>query len=106
MFINISGQSVCDEAFVEFLLARLEQSDVDPSRLTFEITETATVANFSKATQFISALKEIGVDYVQGFGVQRPEGLVNFKPLSEVVADFDLDSAKKQTKPQQSTESV
>lgn len=85
VFINISGQSICDEDFVEFLLTRLDESDVDPSRLTFEITETATVANFSIATKFISALKKKGCLFaLDDFG----SGLSSFSYLKNIPVDY------------------
>jgi EAL domain-containing protein (putative c-di-GMP-specific phosphodiesterase class I) len=33
--------------FLEFVMAQIHQSGVDPAHITFEITETAAVANFS-----------------------------------------------------------
>jgi len=85
VFINISGQSVCDESFVEFLLTTLDESTVDPAKLTFEITETATVANFSIATQFITALKKKGCLFaLDDFG----SGLSSFAYLKNIPVDF------------------
>jgi len=85
VFINISGQSVCDEEFVEYLLTMLDKSGIDLNKLTFEITETATVANFSKATKFINALKEKGCLFaLDDFG----SGLSSFSYLKNIPVDF------------------
>lgn len=85
VFINISGQSVCDETFVEFLLTMLDESHVDPTRLTFEITETAAIANFSVATQFITALKQKGCSLaLDDFG----SGLSSFSYLKNIPVDY------------------
>ena len=51
----------------------LRETGVDPSRLTFEITETAAVANIAKARAFAERLSELGCkfaldDFGAGFG--------------------------------------
>lgn len=56
-----------------------------------------TIAEYVEDDSIISALKEIGVDYVQGFGVQRPAELGEFKPLSEVINSTS--AAKKSVDP-------
>ena len=85
IFINISGQSVCDDDFVQFLLSTLDETNIDSSNLTFEITETATIANFSKATKFINALKEKGCLFaLDDFG----SGLSSFSYLKNIPVDF------------------
>lgn len=85
IFINISGQSVCDKSFVDFLLDKLENSNINPGCLTFEITETATVANFSIATQFIDSLKDKGCHFaLDDFG----SGLSSFSYLKNIPVDY------------------
>ncbi len=56
--INLSGQSVGDEAFLEYVLAEIEATGIAPERIFFEITETAAVGNLAKASHFIKVLKE------------------------------------------------
>lgn len=58
--INISGQSICSESFVEFLLNQLMEGSVAPELLTFEITETAAVADLVRAENFIRSVQELG----------------------------------------------
>jgi len=85
IFVNISGQSICDESFVASLLAQMSDPRVDPSMFTFEITETATVSNFSQATRFITALKEKGCMFaLDDFG----SGLSSFSYLKNIPVDF------------------
>jgi diguanylate cyclase (GGDEF)-like protein len=58
--INISGQSLCDEEFTRFLEQRLREYALPPQLLSFEITETAAVANIVQAEQLIRRLQDLG----------------------------------------------
>ncbi len=58
--INVSGQSLNDEAFGDFLLERVTGSGLDPELLCFEITENATVANLARAESLMRRLRHIG----------------------------------------------
>lgn len=85
IFINISGQSICDKEFVENLLLQLSHPNFDPASLTFEITETATVSNFSQATRFIVELKKRGCQFaLDDFG----SGLSSFSYLKNIPVDY------------------
>ena len=54
--INISGQSLGDEQFLEWLPAFLDSSPVPAEKLCFEVTETSAIANLNNAIALISAL--------------------------------------------------
>ena len=83
--INLSGQSLGDRDFLDFILGQLEQSRVRPDRICFEITETAAVANLVKASQFISALKYRGCLFaLDDFG----SGLSSFAYLKNLKVDY------------------
>ena len=58
--INISGQSIGDEEFTDFLEQRLRDYSLPPQLLSFEITETAAVANIVQAEMMIRRLRELG----------------------------------------------
>jgi EAL domain-containing protein (putative c-di-GMP-specific phosphodiesterase class I) len=58
--INFSGQSLNDDDFSDFLLARVEASGLDPSVFCFELTENATVASISRAEALMRRLRRIG----------------------------------------------
>jgi diguanylate cyclase (GGDEF)-like protein len=58
--INISGQSLGDEDFTGFLEQRLRDHALPPRLLSFEITETAAVANIVRAEQLIRRLRDLG----------------------------------------------
>jgi EAL domain-containing protein (putative c-di-GMP-specific phosphodiesterase class I) len=83
--INLSGQSVGDEAFLDYVLAEIEATGIAPGRIFFEITETAAVGNLAKATHFIRVLKELGFRFVlDDFG----SGLSSFAYLQNLQVDF------------------
>lgn len=58
--INISGQSIGDEEFTQFLEQRLRDYALPPQLLSFEITETAAVANIVQAEMMIRRLQDLG----------------------------------------------
>lgn len=58
--INISGQSLGDEDFPAFLEAKLREYELPPGLLSFEITETAAVANIVRAEMLIRRLQDFG----------------------------------------------
>jgi diguanylate cyclase (GGDEF)-like protein/PAS domain S-box-containing protein len=83
--INLSGQSIGEGDFLDYVLAELEASGVPPERICFEITETAAVANLARARRFIASLKARGVCFVlDDFG----SGLSSFAYLKNLKVDF------------------
>jgi diguanylate cyclase (GGDEF)-like protein/PAS domain S-box-containing protein len=72
--INLSGESIVgDPHLLAMIEHELEQSTVDPSKLIFEVTETAAIANMPEATQFARGLTSLGCslaldDFGTGFG--------------------------------------
>lgn len=83
--VNVSGQSLSEESFMQFLLSILSQEGIDPRLLTLEITETATVANLTKATRFIHSLKQLGCKVaLDDFG----SGLSSFTYLKNIPVDI------------------
>jgi diguanylate cyclase (GGDEF)-like protein/PAS domain S-box-containing protein len=83
--INLSGQSLGDDAFLDFVLEEIEVTGVSPSRVYFEITETAAVGNLAQAVHFIHTLKQLGCRFVlDDFG----SGLSSFAYLKNLNVDF------------------
>lgn len=83
--INLSGQSMTDEHFVDLALDLLKQSGIDATRLVFEITETSAVTNLNRAAYLIKALRDIGCRFaLDDFG----SGLSSFSYLKNLPLDF------------------
>ncbi|MBI5938627.1 MAG: EAL domain-containing protein [Betaproteobacteria bacterium] len=60
LMVNVSAPSMADESFLDFVVGALDASGIVPSRIGFEITETAAVSNLAKATRFIQVLRGMG----------------------------------------------
>jgi len=83
--LNISGHSVADEEFLQFVIAKFDETSVPAEKLCFEITETAAIRNLTSATRFITALKGWGCRFaLDDFG----SGLSSFAYLKHLDVDF------------------
>jgi diguanylate cyclase (GGDEF)-like protein len=73
LHVNLSVASLTDISVLEFIERRLDEGDADPTRCTFEITQTARVEDLETAAGFADRLTEFGCevaidDYGAGFG--------------------------------------
>jgi diguanylate cyclase (GGDEF)-like protein/PAS domain S-box-containing protein len=83
--VNLSGQSLCDDHFLASVVDILEASSINPAHICFEITETAAIANLTRAMRFISVLKGMGCRFaLDDFG----SGLSSFMHLKHLPVDF------------------
>jgi diguanylate cyclase (GGDEF)-like protein/PAS domain S-box-containing protein len=83
--INLSGQSLCDDHFLASVADMLDASSINPAHICFEITETAAIANLTRAMRFISVFKGMGCRFaLDDFG----SGLVSFMHLKLLPVDF------------------
>ena len=71
--INLSGLSIGDAELLALVTRELEQSNVAPRNLVFEVTETAAVIDMTRASQFAHDLTRLGCrfaldDFGAGYG--------------------------------------
>jgi diguanylate cyclase (GGDEF)-like protein/PAS domain S-box-containing protein len=85
MSINISGLSICDDTFTDFIEHSFQNSDIPPNKVCFEITETAAVSNFLRASDFITAIRDLGCRFaLDDFGA----GMSSFAYLKKLPIDI------------------
>jgi diguanylate cyclase (GGDEF)-like protein/PAS domain S-box-containing protein len=58
--VNLSGASLNDDRFLDFVKAQFSIYSIPPQMICFEITETMAIANLSKAIHLIQQLKALG----------------------------------------------
>ncbi len=83
--VNLSGPTISDSRFLEFVEKLLERTQVDAHRICFEITETAAIANLSRAAGHMADLKKLGFRFaLDDFG----SGLSSFGYLRTLPVDY------------------
>jgi len=83
--INLSGQSLTRDDFQKFVYDKVMACNIDHSLITFEITETATIANLAHAIEFMKTLKQMGCQFaLDDFG----SGLSSFGYLTSLPLDY------------------
>jgi diguanylate cyclase (GGDEF)-like protein/PAS domain S-box-containing protein len=83
--INLSGQTLGDAAFLEFVVDCLDRTGVAPSRICFEVTENSVITNIEHARRFIGVLHGMGCRFaLDDFG----RGLSSFANLKNLSLDY------------------
>jgi diguanylate cyclase (GGDEF)-like protein len=67
--INLSGNSIGNDLFLNFLLAELDRGSLPREQFCFEIMETAAITNLPKAADFIARVQARGCKFaLDNFG--------------------------------------
>jgi diguanylate cyclase (GGDEF)-like protein/PAS domain S-box-containing protein len=83
--INISGQTLGDVQFLEFVVECLDSTGAAPGQVCFEITESAVVANLEQARRFVGVLHGMGCQFaLDDFG----SGVGSFSNLKNLPLDY------------------
>jgi diguanylate cyclase (GGDEF)-like protein/PAS domain S-box-containing protein len=83
--VNISGASINDKSFPDFLRNLLTRYELPSGLLCFEITETTAISNLSKAAELMHELKGMGCRFaLDDFGT----GMSSFAYLKYLPVDF------------------
>jgi diguanylate cyclase (GGDEF)-like protein/PAS domain S-box-containing protein len=83
--VNLSGASMSDNSFPEFLRKLLLDHALPRGLLCFEVTETTAIANLNKAAELMHELKALGCTFaLDDFGI----GMSSFAYLKYLPVNF------------------
>lgn len=82
--INLSAQSLTVPAVADLITRKLAETGVEPGALTFEVTETAAIADMGTAVEFLARLRALGCQTaLDDFG----SGMSSFAYLKDMPVD-------------------
>ncbi len=68
--INLSGRVLGKSEIIRLIEKSIEKYDADPTKLIFEVTETAAIENVNRAQEFVDSLHALGCQFaLDDFGV-------------------------------------
>jgi diguanylate cyclase (GGDEF)-like protein/PAS domain S-box-containing protein len=67
--VNLSGTSLSDDRFLEYVIGELENQKLPAGAICFEITETAAISNLSRVIHFMQTLKKLGCQFSKNLPV-------------------------------------
>jgi EAL domain-containing protein (putative c-di-GMP-specific phosphodiesterase class I) len=83
--INLSGQTLGEPTFLEFVVDCLDHSRVDPSRVCFEISESSVMSDLEHARRFVGVLHGMGCQFgIDDFG----GGVGSFASVRDLSIDY------------------
>ena len=83
--INISGPSMVDDNFRQFVIDTVRASRIDPASVCFEVTETAAISSLGQALLFFDELSEVGCRFaLDDFG----SGMSSYAYLRKLPVDY------------------
>lgn len=83
--INLSGHTIGNDFLRDYILSQIDDLKIDPTRISFEITETAFISNLGQAADFVRDLQEIGIRFaLDDFGC----GFSSLSYLRDIPVDY------------------
>jgi len=83
--VNISGTSLSDKGFIEFIREQAAHYQIVPQSICFEITETAAIADIDRVSDFLWGLRLDGFRFaLDDFGI----GMSSFSYLKSLPVDY------------------
>ncbi len=83
--VNLSGASINDASFTDFIRKLINRFNLPRGLLCFEVTETTAIANLSKAASLMHELKTLGCRFaLDDFGI----GMSSFAYLKYLPVDY------------------
>jgi len=82
--INLSAQAFSDDRLVLYIENQLMQYNINPSRIIFELTESASLSNITGTQRLVNRLNELGCSFaIDDFGT----GFSTFAYLKQIPAE-------------------
>lgn len=83
--INLSGASVIEPGFLEYVKQQMHDHEIPPQLVCFELTETVAVTHMDRAITFMRELKAMGCRFLlDDFG----SGMSSFGYLKQLPVDY------------------
>ena len=81
--INLSAQAFSDDRLFSFIVNKLEEHNIEPSRVVFELTESASLTNLTGTQRMVNKLNDHGCHFsIDDFGT----GFSTFSYLKQIPA--------------------